>query len=147
MANLLEVSVNEIHDSESNSDNSQIELSVNDSHERAFHEHDASHENSPLLTLNDDMNEIEFVDKSTPSSPQKYLDLYLPRLSDNNEWINNNKRKNILTYTSELDSVNANINGDNSVLNFTADNCNNVCDIEDSECEEYDESNQQSTYV
>jgi len=146
---LLEVSVNEIHDSESNSDNSQIELSVTDSHERAFHDHDQSHEDSPLLTLNDELNEIEYADKSEPSSPQKYLDLYLPKLTEN-DWINHNKRRNILTYTPDMDSVNANINDDNksgSMLNFTSDDCNNVCDIEDSECEDYDDSNQQSTYV
>lgn len=141
-SNLFEVSVNEIHDLESNSDNSQIELSCNGSQERPFIERDISQEDSPLLSRHEDL-EIPFADTSEPSSPQKYLDLYLPKLSDS-EW-NNNKRKNILTYTSNNESVNENIN-----LEETA-KLNKDCDLEaevevDSDCDDFD-SNQQSTYV
>ncbi|CAG2174447.1 unnamed protein product, partial [Oppiella nova] len=149
-SNLFEVSVNEIHDLESNSDNSQIELSCNGSQERAFIERAVSHESSPLLSRNDRPNEdIPFADTSEPSSPQKYLDLYLPNLSDN-EW-SNNKRKNILTYsstTTTTDSMADNINGVEECEKAAKD-CNNGCDLDvESECEEFDEeSNQQSTYV
>ena len=147
-SNLFEVSVNEIHDLESNSDNSQIELSCNGSQERAFIERAVSHESSPLLSRNERPNEdIPFADTSEPSSPQKYLDLYLPNLSDN-EW-SNNKRKNILTYTSPTtDSMADNINGVEECEKVAKD-CNNGCDLDvESECEEFDEeSNQQSTYV
>ena len=142
-SNLFEVSVNEIHDLESNSDNSQIELSCNGSQDRAFAERDVSQcEDSPLLSRNEDL-EIPFADTSAPSSPQKYLDLYLPKMSDN-EW-NNNKRKNILTYSSNNDSINDNINLDEtSKLNK---DCNTVPDLEDSDCDDFDDNNQQSTYV
>ena len=142
-SNLFEVSVNEIHDLESNSDNSQIELSCNGSQDRAFVERDVSQcEDSPLLSRNGEDLEIPFADTSEPSSPQKYLDLYLPKLTD--EW-NNNKRKNILTYTSNNGSINENINLEET-SKLKKDSIP-VCDLEDSDCDEYDDNNQQSTYV
>ena len=135
---MFEVSVNEIHDLESNSDNSQIELSCSHgSQERPFAERQVSQEDSPLLSRADEL-EIPFADTSEPSSPQKYLDLYLPKLSDS-EW-NNNKRKNILRYTANNESVNDNIN-----LEETS-KLNKDCDLDDSDCDDFD-NNQQSTYV
>lgn len=147
IANILEVSVNEIHDSESNSDNSQIELLVNDSHDKTINNNEDSHERTKLL-LNDDLNEIEFVDKSEPTSPQKYLDMYLPRLVDH-EWSNDHRRRNIAHYTMDSDYING--NDDNlsvSVLNFNTDDSNiNVCEIEDDDYDYNVEPKKESTFL
>ncbi|RWS31601.1 fat-like cadherin-related tumor suppressor, partial [Leptotrombidium deliense] len=99
ISNILQVSVNEIRDSESNSDNSQIELlssqELNSSTAQSAvfcgeseDEMECLNERSALLSLKDAENDLEFADNSCPSSPLKYHshpDQYLPVYQTNGD--------------------------------------------------------------
>lgn len=162
IANILEVSVNEICDSESISDNNQIELLADDEvRQNGMKLPDGCTERSAMISLNDiDLNDIDYVDDSQPSSPCKYAALhpndYLPRhtsASMEGERVfkkgataeqTNHKKKGISNGHAENDDVSV------SILDFDGEDDEhdgNICEIEDSEFEYDSDSRRQSTFV
>lgn len=155
IANILEVSVNEICDSESISDNNQTELLADEPQQNGKLP-DGCTERSALISLNDiDLNDIDYVDESQPSSPCKYAmhpNDYLPRHTTASSEERVKKGASVVSEQSSKSVPNGHHDDDmsDSILDFNGDgddNDGNIDENEDSEFEYDCDSTRQSTFV